>query len=61
MALSDFIDESQLEQDQEIDILENKPPDICPSCKQSGEHARGKEWRCTTDRDKCETLYWINS
>lgn len=36
-------------------------PELCPKCGKDGEHLRNNEYRCTTDRDECETLTWFHA
>lgn len=33
---------------------------LCPSCGEEAEHIRNNEWRCTTDRDKCEVITYFH-
>lgn len=38
-----------------------RKPELCPDCGEEGQHVRGTEYRCTTDRDECEVLTWLHS
>lgn len=59
MALEDFVTESD-EPDYHDNPKLNKEklhePHLCPNCGNEGEHIRGNEWRCTTDKKECETI-----
>lgn len=36
-------------------------PELCPNCGSEGEHLRDTQWKCTTDRDECEVISWLNT
>lgn len=57
MALEDFKSEPKRVGDKD----KFQKPELCPCCGKEGEHVRGNEYKCTTDRDQCETISWFHT
>lgn len=57
MGLENFVTEPQRARDKE----KFQRSELCPDCGEEGEHLRGNEYRCTTDREKCSTVTWISN
>lgn len=46
MALDDLIEEEERNRGE------------CPICEQEGKQLSGVQWKCTTNSEKCNVLWW---